>query len=64
MSLGLIVLGLGLGVVDEESAGPFADPLGDALVVGDAQQLFDAVERVVGSAARALLRRFRPLVNE
>jgi len=53
-----------LGIRDEESAGALAHPLRDARVVGDAQQLLDAIQRIVGAAAGLVLRRLGPLVDQ
>ena len=46
-----------LGVHDEKSAGPLADPLNEALVAGAADERLNAVERIADAGIR-----LRPLV--
>ena len=54
---------IGLGVLDEETAGTLADPLDETGIAGDAVERFDAVERVDGATAGGRVGRFSPFVD-
>ena len=54
---------VGLGIFDEETAGPLANPLDEARVAADALERLDAVERINGAAAGSRIGWLGPLIN-